>query len=650
MPSPWQHKVQAWLGASEARLTMIMLYLAALPVAASLAFLTHPLGLLFWTLMWPLGLMQRTFRRTVLLLFIIPALIYIFALLIRPPAAEYFMLLVLVFSAAEQVQADGRPGGFNLIGVVFPALSAMVLSSNIFLFLLLLVSVILYTGILTLRINRMPLAGLRIRLLPIIVALSGSLFFAVAAFVLMPRINPTALPGFNNERSETGLSGSLEITNFSDVLENDEVVFRAMMTERLPDEQLFWRVYSLTEMKGADWEAGNARKMPLNRPFFARATGRDGETISYEIRHVSAAPKYLPILGVPGKIFDNPKLVMNAQGEVLPLNEREVLPRSSKVTSQNTPLYFANNPRFTAVDGQPQLQKWARDLRINSASNVEFASKLMRHFAEGSFAYSLRPPDLTGPPQTRIDDFFFNTKSGYCSHFASSMAIALRAAGVPANVVLGFSGGEWNRYGNYYRVRQSDAHAWVEAEIMPGIWQRFDPTAMVPSAQLVFREQAAANETIEDTSWRGTWRRSVQRLDAFIVQLNNDIILYDEAARRELLSGTFLGSLVSFITFWLFGSLAFAVPLLIVRWWMRRDALQVLDRMFARLARKDGLTRAAHEGRLAFAARWCAVRPSARAAIEQFAQDWCRAFFVGPLDRDRKRHLSALLKSIRAAG
>ena len=167
----------------EALVTAALLCAASLPVAASLTMQTDWRALIIWLFMWPLTLIRRGWKRSVALgLGVIPVVLILLFQMVRPPAAEFFMLVVLLLSVCEQVQDDGRPGAFNLIGVIFPALCAMVLSTNVFLFLFLLVSVIFYTGVFTLRINDMPLSGLRIRLLPIVVALSGALFFCRCRF------------------------------------------------------------------------------------------------------------------------------------------------------------------------------------------------------------------------------------------------------------------------------------------------------------------------------------------------------------------------------------------------------------------------------------------------------------------------------------
>jgi hypothetical protein len=75
-----------------------------------------------------------------------------------------------------------------------------------------------------------------------------------------------------------------------------------------------------------------------------------------------------------------------------------------------------------------------------------------------------------------IEDFLFETRAGHCEYFASALAVLLRAAGVPSRMVVGYRGGQWFEDGAFYLVRQSDAHAWVEAWVEDRGWTRVDPT------------------------------------------------------------------------------------------------------------------------------------------------------------------------------
>lgn len=92
---------------------------------------------------------------------------------------------------------------------------------------------------------------------------------------------------------------------------------------------------------------------------------------------------------------------------------------------------------------------------------------------KANYRYTLDPASGGGGPP--LEDFLFTSKEGYCEHYATAMAVLLRSAGIPSRIITGFLPGEWNSYGNYYIVRQQDAHSWVEAYI-DGQWVAYDPT------------------------------------------------------------------------------------------------------------------------------------------------------------------------------
>jgi len=120
-------------------------------------------------------------------------------------------------------------------------------------------------------------------------------------------------------------------------------------------------------------------------------------------------------------------------------------------------------------------------------SDLRKANAIERYLKK-NYRYSLdvKPPDDNINP---VLYFLFESKAGYCEHYATAMTMMLRSAGIPSRVVTGFSGGELNEYGGYIIVRQSDAHSWVEA-VIEGRWMRFDPTPPVlierPSALILY--------------------------------------------------------------------------------------------------------------------------------------------------------------------
>ncbi len=115
-------------------------------------------------------------------------------------------------------------------------------------------------------------------------------------------------------------------------------------------------------------------------------------------------------------------------------------------------------------------------------------ASMIEKYLKKNYRYSLnvKPPDNNINP---VLYFLFESKAGYCEHYATAMTMMLRSAGIPSRVVTGFFGGELNEYGDYIIVRQSDAHSWVEA-VIDGRWKRFDPTPPVlierPSALALY--------------------------------------------------------------------------------------------------------------------------------------------------------------------
>ena len=115
-----------------------------------------------------------------------------------------------------------------------------------------------------------------------------------------------------------------------------------------------------------------------------------------------------------------------------------------------------------------------------------------QHLLSNRFSYTL---DLRPPNDTTIDpieDFLLNQRKGHCQYFASAMVVMLRQSRIPSRIIVGYRPTEFNKYGRYFLVKQSDAHAWVEAlmrrEDLVGTelerwltdaemyWVRFDPT------------------------------------------------------------------------------------------------------------------------------------------------------------------------------
>jgi len=127
-------------------------------------------------------------------------------------------------------------------------------------------------------------------------------------------------------------------------------------------------------------------------------------------------------------------------------------------------------------DVSTRIAELAREVTRESRTPYEMAQAIERHLRQ-NYQYSL---DVgTANPENPVEEFLFARKTGYCEHYATAMVIMLRTVGIPARLVTGFLPGEWNDFGNYYTVRQRDAHAWVEVFYPRSGWITFDPTPSV---------------------------------------------------------------------------------------------------------------------------------------------------------------------------
>ncbi len=149
---------------------------------------------------------------------------------------------------------------------------------------------------------------------------------------------------------------------------------------------------------------------------------------------------------------------------------------------------------------------------------------------QAGYRYSLQTPKISSNINP-LEYFLYTGRSGHCEYFASAMAILLRMRGIPSRLVTGYVSNEWNESAGTFVVRQSDAHAWVEAYFTNYGWMTFDPT---PGNVLGFRQSVnpflQKLNTYFDVAKMNWYRlfidydmnsqpRWIWRMDAFIGQL-----------------------------------------------------------------------------------------------------------------------------------
>jgi protein-glutamine gamma-glutamyltransferase len=258
----------------------------------------------------------------------------------------------------------------------------------------------------------------------------------------------------------------------------------------------------------------------------------------------------------------------------------------------------------------------AREMRERAGSDEAFIAAVLAKFRNEEYFYTLEPPRLQ---LDSVDDFLFNTRRGFCEHFASAFTMLARAAGIPARVVTGYQGGEYNPLNGYLLIRQSDAHAWSEVWLGERGWVRVDPTAAVAPQRVERGVEAALTDAGESLPATFLRRGLLSQLrfawDAANTFWNSQVVAFGEGQQRWLLDRLNLGGadwehlglalVLALITF-------FAAMSAYLAWRFRPRALDPLAQIYEQLCRKlarHGLPRAAHEGPTDYVARVVQARP-----------------------------------------
>lgn len=470
-------------------------------------------------------------------------------------------------------------------------------------------------------------------------------------FVLFPRIQGP-LWRLPEERggARTGLSDDMSPGTIAELSQSAETAFRVRFAGKRPAQnQLYWRGPVLWHFDGQTWRADPLATAGSPVPAWVK-----GDSVDYTVTLEPHRRNWLFALDVPVRIPPDARLSSDYQ--LLsnnPVNELKrydvssmthyLLPTHPGALQAALALPSGYNPRSVAL---------ARDIRTRAATPQAAVEAVLKMFNQQQFYYTLEPPRLG---RNSVDDFLFATRRGFCEHYASAMVFLARAMGIPARVVTGYQGGEFNPLGNYLIVRQSDAHAWTEVWFDGAGWVRVDPTAAV-ARERVERNLAAALPEAEALPFSlRTQPEFLHRLrfgvDNLLNHWNQWVIGYDTQRQRNFLRSIGIEDFVSsqMLAALLVGGLLASAPVLVWLWWrgrpLRADPVQAAWLTFcARLAR-HGASRHPHEGPRDFARRAAALLPQHATEITAIADLYMQLRYGGN-DADAKP-LRALVRRFR---
>lgn len=327
-------------------------------------------------------------------------------------------------------------------------------------------------------------------------AFSLSLPLLAVMWVLFPRVpGPFWAIPTQSGAANTGLSSSMSPGDISALSQSSAVAFRVKFEQASPgQEKLYWRAIVMQKFDGRTWSADEPT-------YTSNANARiesigDAQVIDYSITLEPTRQRWLFGLDLPTSwrgegIYMSRFMTLE---RTRPIDERLSYNVSSNINataaldlSDRAKRWYTNLPE----NGNPDARVFATELRNASTSDEALVERLLQFYRSQPFFYTLSPPALG---RDSVDEFLFGTRRGFCEHYASSFTFLMRAAGIPARVVAGYQGGEQNPLGNYWIVRQSDAHAWAEVWLAGRGWVRVDPTAAVAPQRIEQNLESALRE------------------------------------------------------------------------------------------------------------------------------------------------------------
>lgn len=373
--------------------------------------------------------------------------------------------------------------------------------------------------------------------------LAQALPLALVAFLLFPRAgSPLWGTGTDESRATTGLSDSMTVGNIAQLGESDAIAFRVRFDGEVPPNPLlYWRGPVFGDFDGRTWRALAAPRR-LGAPQIEPADD-PAHRFSYDVTLEPSGRDWLFALEMPieadagrhhaGLRLPDLQLVASA-----PLHERI----RYRVVSQT-------RFRIGADESDESLRPWlalpagfdprtialASRWRSTGEQPPALVARALAMFREQPFRYTLEPPPVGADG---VDDFLFETRAGFCEHYASAFVVLMRALSIPARIVTGYQGGERNPVDGYWLVRQADAHAWAEVWLAGRGWVRVDPTAAVDPARIERgRRLVAAASTDASGASVLPWLRRVRfGFEAIGNAWNQWVLQYDRGRQQSLLS------------------------------------------------------------------------------------------------------------------
>ena len=462
---------------------------------------------------------------------------------------------------------------------------------------------------------------------------------AVVLFLCFPRLPGAfwALPG--DDAAITGLGDEMSPGSIARLTESDEPALRARFAAALPPvKERYWRGPVLRNFDGFTWRRQRPEAAATQALAYVGTAYRYTLTLEPNSHGTIVALEMARPADAPLALFTDDFQLVSRR----PLTQIQTYQLSAYPQARAAAALTESARRLDLAlpaERNPRARQLAQQLRVASIDDSAFIARVLEFLRRGGFEYTLTPQRLQ---RDSIDDLLFNTRQGFCGHYASAFVDLMRAGGVPARVVTGYQGGEWNPIGGYLTVRQSDAHAWAEVWLPGQGWLRADPTAVVAPERLsgeLLQFGYGLGRRGAGGLGSGKWLTAVlQTWDALNAWWQDDVVGFNFSKQLKLADWLAFGdrdwqtlavALGAGMTAWL----------LWVAWSLRRiasaarpDALARAWRRIDKHLARTAVPRAPNEGVIAYSERLALTHAAAAAAMTPLARRYAQLRFGPPGD------------------
>jgi transglutaminase-like putative cysteine protease len=332
-------------------------------------------------------------------------------------------------------------------------------------------------------------------------------------FFVFPRISGPlwGLPNDANS-SKLGLSSTLEPGKFAKLMASEGIALRAKFDTQFPHPNkketiagLYWRGLVLSQFDGIIWSAkpwNDTQFLPINHPNTLNYLNNNINLAHYQITTEPHQQTFRVLLDTPVYSNLNTKINPDLTASSSILLERETLQAISTIpVINNSPIIKEYNSAFKLntpqdlnnnlllpINNNPLSRIYAAQIRTQILSNLAVNTsandptpyiQAVLLYYKNNFKYATEPRIPKGRTEDAIDGFLFDTREGYCEHFAASFVVLMRMIGLPARIVTGYQGGELNPKDGWIEVYNNSAHTWAEVWHPTQGWLRVDPTTAV---------------------------------------------------------------------------------------------------------------------------------------------------------------------------